>query len=86
MILLLCFNLLHYSASDVNLVKGVFDLFLFHLLNILINLGVFLPEFLMSVELLFVLLQSFLVFLGVGKHREICLAEDQLKVLEIFIF
>ena len=85
MILLLCFNLLHYSASDVNLVKGVFDLFLFHLLNLLINLGVFLPEFLMSVELLLVLLQSFRVFLGVSEHREICLAEDQLKVLEILI-
>lgn len=85
MILLLCFDLLHYSASDVNLVKGVFDLFLFHLLNLLVNLRVFLPEFLMSGELLLVLQQSFRVFLGVGEHREICLAEYQLEALDIFI-
>ena len=68
MILLLCFHLLHYSASDVNLVKGVFDLFIFHLLQLLVNLGIFLPEFLVSGELLLVLLQSLRVFLGVGKN------------------
>jgi hypothetical protein len=39
----------------------------------------------MSGEFLLVLLQSLRVFLWVGKNREICLAEDQLEALQIFI-